>query len=264
MRYCSRLLIPVIMEPERRRGRKELSPEDKRQVTRAAFLKPLNLMMLFIGGGFFAVTQAWWILPLTIVTYTLLVLLASRDPIFTHKVLEKETVSEDGPNDATSLPPERRARWLPRGETRRTVEEALVVYRRLVASIEDSGEVARSVLDDTIPRLHAAAERLVEVAQDREKAAEVAREIRSKTNKDSDNERLSVLRDLESKIESADEEISGTYERLFNLRATMVGASLNSEVENRAAALELNRSLDELNYRLEALGELSSRPDHDA
>ena len=203
------------------------------------------------------VTQAWWIIPLTLFTYALLVLLASRDPIFMRKVLGEETTSE-APDSVSNLPPERRARWLPRGETRRTVEEALVVYRKLVASIEDSNEVARSVLDDTIPRLHAAAERLVEVAQEREKAAEAVREIRSYENEDPDKERLSILRDLENKIKTADEEIFGTKDRLLTLRARMVGASLNSEVENRAAALEINRSLDELNYRLEALGEISS------
>lgn len=250
------------MEPERRRGRKEISQENQRRVTRAAFLKPLNLTMLFIGGGFFAFAQVWWIVPLTLVTYALLALLASRDPLFANRVLGEGTISKGNPDDAASLPPERRARWLPRGETRRTVEEALVAYRKLVASIEDSGEVARSVLEDTIPRLHAAAERLVDVAGDREKAAEAVQEIKSKTNESLDGEKHSVIRDLESKIENADEEISGTYGRFLTLRATMVGASLNSEVENRAAALELNRSLDELNYRLEALGEISSRPEH--
>ena len=228
-------------------------------------MRPLNLVMLFIGGGFFVVTQSWWIVPLTLLTYALLVLLASRDSIFISKVLGEETSlegKEGNPDDVSNLPPERRARWLPRGETRRTVEEALVAYRKLVDSIEDSGEVARSVLDDTIPRLHAAAERLVEVAQDREKAAEAVQEIKSKTNEDPNEERLFAIRDLEAKIENADEEISGTYERLLTLRTRMVGASLNSAVENRAAALELNRSLDELNYRLEALGEISSQPRH--
>ncbi len=210
------------------------------------------------------VTQAWWIIPLTLVTYALLVILASRDSIFISKVLGEDEQLKENPDDVSSLPPERRARWLPRGETRRTVEEALVTYRKLVASIEDSDEVARQVLDDTIPRLHAAAERLVEVAQEREKAAEAVREIGAYENDTPGEERLSILRGLESKIKTADEEISGTRERLLTLRARMVGVSLNSDVENRAAALEMNRSLDELNYRLEALGELADSTGPDA
>lgn len=262
------------MEPEKRPGHREvskspppsarqISQEDRQRVVRAAFLKPLNLTMLFIGGGFFLVTQTWWMIPLTLVTYALLVILASRDSIFINKVLNKDTQLEENPDGISNLPPERRARWLPRGETRHAVEEALVTYRKLVASIEDSSEVARQVLDDTIPRLHAAAERLVEVAQEREKAAEAVREIQSYENDAPDEERLSILRGLESKIKTADEEVSGTRERLLTLRARMVGVSLNSDVENRAAALEMNRSLDELNYRLEALGELSDSS-HDA
>ena len=221
-------------------------------------MKPINLIMLLIGGSFFVITQSFWIVPLTILTYALLVLLASRDPIFVRKALGEDAASKGEPDNTSNLSPERRARWLPRGETRRTVEESLVAYRKLVASIEGSGEVARSVLDDTIPRLHAAAERLVELAQEREKIADAIREIKSQDNGDPGKERLSILRDLEEKTKAADEEISGTHDRLLNLRARVIGASLNSEVENRTAAVELNRSLDELNYRLEALGEISS------
>lgn len=259
------------MEPERRDRHDEptgspvqpTSPEDRRRVIRAALLKPLNLIILFAGGVFFATTLTWWIVPLTLVTYTLLVLLAFRDPFFRRRVLGDDTPSVDATHQAASLPPERRARWLPRGETRRTVEEALVAYRKLVTSIEGSNEVARSVLHDAVPKLHAAAERLVQVAHDREKAAEALQEIKgSQTGGASSEERVSILLDLEDKIRRADEEISGTYDRLLTLRARVVGVSLNSEAENQAAASELNRSLDELNFRLEALGEISSTP-HD-
>lgn len=260
------------MEPERRVRRDEptgspvqpASAEDHRRVVRAALLRPINLTMLFIGGGFFATTLAWWIIPLTLVTYTLLVVLAARDPFFRRRVLGDDGApAVDDTRQAATLPPERRARWLPRGETRRTVEEALVAYRKLVASIEGSGEVARSVLEDAAPKLHAAAERLVQVAHDRERAAEALQEIKGqRTGGASDEERASILQDLEDKIRRADEEISGTYDRLLTLRARVVGISLNNEAENQAAASELNRSLDELNFRLEALGEISSTP-HD-
>ena len=74
----------------------------------------------------------------------------------------------------TEVSPERRARWLPRGETRQKVESALIVYRKLVASIEDADDVTRAVLDDAVPKLHAAADRLVDVGLARERAAEAA------------------------------------------------------------------------------------------
>ena len=54
---------------------------------RAAALRPINVTMLVIGAGVFATTLAWWLLPLTIVTYASLVFLAARDPIFQRKVL---------------------------------------------------------------------------------------------------------------------------------------------------------------------------------
>ena len=100
-----------------------------------------------------------------------------RPIIFQRKVLgREERAPKTAPNavDEHRSLPERRARWLPRGETRQKVEAALDVYRKVVAAIETSDDVTRPVLDDAVPRLHAAADRLVDVAQGREKAAEVA------------------------------------------------------------------------------------------
>ena len=146
---------------------------------RAAALRPINVTMLVIGAGAFATTLAWWLVPLTILTYASLVFLAARDPIFQRKVLGRGEVPKTSPNavESTDLSPERRARWLPRGETRQKVEAALDVYRKVVAAIETSDDVTRAVLDDAVPRLHAAADRLVDVAQGRERAAEVARDL---------------------------------------------------------------------------------------
>ncbi len=146
---------------------------------RAAALRPINVTMLVIGVVAFATTLAWWLVPLTIVTYASLVFLAARDPIFQRKVLGRGEVPKTSPNavESTDLSPERRARWLPRGETRQKVEAALDVYRKVVAAIETSDDVTRTVLDDAVPRLHAAADRLVDVAQGRERAAEVARDL---------------------------------------------------------------------------------------
>jgi len=231
---------------------------------RTAALRPLNVVVLVIGVGIFATTLAatslaWWLLPLTLITYAALVFLAARDPLFQRKVLRGEEVSGRSHNAVESgdISPERRARWLPRGETRQKVEAALDVYRKVVAAIEDSDDVTRAVLDDSVPRLHAAADRLVEVARGREKAAEVARDLDQNSGSSAGTAaRRENLRELETRIDAADAEISGTFEELLDLRAKVVRISIDSE--NPARANDLNASLDGLNARLEALSEVMS------
>ncbi|HZC84468.1 MAG TPA: hypothetical protein VE194_08560, partial [Rubrobacter sp.] len=117
---------------------------------RVAALRPINVTMLVIGAVAFATTMAWWLLPLTIVTYAALVFLSARDPIFQRKVLGRGEVPKTSPNavQSSDVSPERRARWLPRGETRQKVEAALDVYRKVVAAVETSDDVTRTVLDD--------------------------------------------------------------------------------------------------------------------
>ena len=227
---------------------------------RAAALRPINVMMLVIGAGIFATTLAWWLLPLTFVTYVSLVFLAARDPVFQRKVLGRDEGPKASPDAvvSTDVSPERRARWLPRGETRQKVEAALDVYRKVLAAIETSDDVTRAVLNDAIPRLHAAADRLVDVAQGREKAAEVARDLGRDTGSDTPTTtKQENLRELEDRIAAADAEISGTFQELLDLRAKIVRISIDSE--NPARANDLNTSLDSLNARLEALSELMAR-----
>jgi hypothetical protein len=225
---------------------------------RAAALRPINVTMLVIGAVAFATTLAWWLLPLTIATYASLVFLAARDPIFQRKVLRGGEVSKTLPNgvvESSDVSPERRARWLPRGETRQKVEAALDVYRKVVAAVETSDDVTRTVLDDVVPRLHAAADRLVDVAQGRERAAEVARDLSRDTGSAARaGARQENLRELENRISAADAEISDTYQELLDLRAKVVRISIDSEHPVRAN--DLNASLDGLNARLEALSEL--------
>jgi hypothetical protein len=258
-----------LTHPERRSPRPDapessplLSPEERRRVTRAAALRPLNVLVLVIGAGIFATTLTWWVPPLTLVTYALLVYLAARDPIFGRRVLHRR-------EEATRLPdsmdrdvsPERRARWLPRGETRQKVEAALVVYRKVVAAVEDSDDVTRTVLDDALPKLHAAADRLVDVAQSREKAAEALRDLQEHTTgaPAGSKSRKEVVQDLQAKLRTADAEISDTFEKLSTLRSQVVRVSIDSGNRDRATAF--NASLDELNARLEALSEVMSPPE---
>ena len=232
--------------------------EQRNTMLRSAALRPINVMVLVIGVVMTVLTATWWLLPLTLATYAALIFLAARDPIFQRKVL--------GGNGSATLPPaalqsheispERRARWLPRGETRQKVEATLEVYRKVVAAIEASDDVTRTVLDDAVPRLEAAADRLVDVAEAREKAAEVARELRQGNASSTDRTRHENLRHLEGRITTADAEISGTSEELLDLRAKVVRLSIDANNPTRANAL--NASLDDLNARLEALSETMS------
>ena len=224
---------------------------------RAAAFRPINVMILVIGLVF-AMVATWWLLPVTLATYASLVFLAARDPIFQRKVLGGDATPATPTTTLHSreISPERRARWLPRGETRQKVEAALEVYRKVIAAIEDSDEVTRAVLDDAVPRLHAAADRLVNVAEGREKAAEVASELSRSTETPTSTTRQENLRELQERIQIADAEISGTSEELLDLRAKVVRISIDAN--NPARARDLNASLDGLNARLEALSETMS------
>lgn len=231
-----------------------LTPEERGRMARAAALRPINLIVLVIGAVFFVATTAWWIPVLAVSTYAALVFLGSRDPLLRQRMLGRGG-HPPGLSKEDDVPPERRARWLPRGGTREKVEAALVEYRRVVAAIGESDEVTRTVLQDTVPRLHATADRLVDVARGRERAAGTARDLRQNTGPES-GARSKNLRELETRITAADAEISETSEELLDLRAKVVRISIDTE--NAARAEALNASLDELNARLEALGDVTA------
>jgi hypothetical protein len=237
-----------------------LSPEERRQVARAAALRPLNVLVLVIGAGIFATTLTWWVAPLTLVTYALLVFLAFRDPVFGRRILHGGEGAARSLNvGSRDVSPERRARWLPRGETRQKVEAALVVYRKVVTAIEESDDVTRAVLGDVVPKLHSAANRLVDVAQGRERAAEVLRDLRRDTGTPAGgNARQESIQDLQDKLRAADAEISETFEKLLTLRSRVVRVSIDSGDPEQANLL--NASLEELNARLEALSDVVSPP----
>ena len=242
--------------PERREPG-AISSQERHRVLRAAALRPINVLMLVIGAGIFATTLAWWIPPLTLVTYAALVFFSARDPVFGQRVLGGGAARSPGAGDE-GVSPERRARWLPRGEIREKVEVALVVYRKVVTAIEESDDVTRAVLDDAVPKLHAAANRLVDVAQGRERAAETIRELRQHTGPRS-GARAEDLRGLEDSLRAADAEISDTFEKLLTLRARVVRVSIEGGASAQATAF--NASLDELNARLEALSDTMSPPE---
>jgi hypothetical protein len=215
----------------------------------------MNAVVLAIGFVFFVATLAWWALPLTLATYAALVFLGARDPFLQSRVLGRRepVIQQERPRD---LSPERRSRWLPRGETRERVDAALAEYRKIVAAIEGSDDVTRAVLEDTLPRLHAAADRLVDVAHEREAAAGTVRELRARSGPETGT-RDGDLRQLETRIQEADADVSATASQFLDLRARVVRISIDADNAQRVAAL--NASLDELNARLEALDDIAPR-----
>jgi hypothetical protein len=232
-----------------------LSPQERGLMVRAAALRPMNIVVLVIGLVFFVATFAWWAIPLTLATYAALVFLGARDPFLQSLVLGREEPEIQQPRD---LSPERRSRWLPRGETRQRVDASLAEYRKIVAAIEASDDVTRTVLEDTVPRLHAAADRLVDVALERETAAGTVRELRARSGPET-GPRDEDLWQLEARIREADADISATSSQFLDLRARVVRISIDAGNAQRVAAL--NTSLDELNARLEALGDIATRRD---
>jgi hypothetical protein len=224
----------------------------------------MSLLVVVIGAVFFATTLAWWIVPLTLVTYAALVFLAARDPLFRSRILEGREGRPRRPLESSrdrGVSPERRARWLPRGETRRKVEAALEVHRRTVITIEESGDVARAVLDDAVPKLHRIAERLVDVAEKREKAAEAIQDLDSpRTSSKRREGRDADLTALKKELRAADAEISDILEKLSALRARIVRVSIESGGTVQDAAAKLNADLDEMNLRLDALRSTMSPP----
>ena len=125
-----------------------------------------------------------------------------------------------------------------------------------MAAIEASDDVTRAVLEDTLPRLHAAADRLVDVAHEREAAAGTVRELRARSGPETGT-RDGDLRQLETRIQEADADISSTSSQFLDLRARVVRISIDADNAQRVAAL--NASLDELNARLEALDDIAPR-----
>lgn len=240
-----------------------LSPEERRRMIRASLLRPMNLAVPVIGVGIFAITLLWWLPPLTAITYAAVVLLSFRDDGFRERVLRGRTVRQlpNSPaSEKSEVPPERRVRWLPRGETRQRVEAALAIYQKVVTAIEESDEVTRAVLGDALPKLYAVAGRLVDVAHNREQTAAALEDIRLHAAT-SNPERDEDLGRLQEELEAADAEISGMMDGLLNLRARVVRISIESGGPARAAAGDLNRDLDEMNLRLEALETTLSSPD---
>jgi len=226
----------------------------------------MNLLVVVVGGVFFALTLVWWAVPLTLVTYAVLVFLAVRDPLLRESVLrgrdERASRLLKAPRKGVDVSPERRARRLRHGEAHQKVEAALEVYRGTVFAIEESGDVVRTALDDALPKLHHTAERLVDVAEKRERVAGAIRDLeKTRSGAEHHEDRGAELAELENVLRAAEAEISNTFGKLSTLRARVVRISVESRGAALDAAAKLNADLDEMNLRLDALHYTLSPPD---
>jgi hypothetical protein len=247
---------------QRKGGWKSLSQGERRRMILASAIRPLHLMVLLAGFGVFLPTLALWMPPLTLATYGALIFFSSRDPFFQRRVLEGP--QRPGLPDAEREPsPDRRSRWLPRGQTREKLEAALEVRRKTITAIEESDDVTREVLSDATTKLESLGNGLVDLAHRRETASSEVQSLqkRSKNAANGGSQDLQEdIRELQGEVERADEELSNMVERLLTLRSRVVRVSLESGDPAREAAGSLVRDLDDLNRRVEALSETFGEP----
>lgn len=214
---------------------RQLPPEARRRVLRAALLRPWALIVLAIGTFFFATTSTWWAVPLTLATYAALVALAIRDPSFQTLVLEgrdrARAAARSRVQRAVGLSPEERARRLEPGETRTRVEEALEGRRRVLLAIEESGEPAKEALAGVIPELRRTSELLLDLAEARERTSAQS----SPT------------------LAAVDAELSDAPDSFKAFRTEVVRASIDDAEGARARASTLRGSIEETNHRLQEL-----------
>jgi chromosome segregation ATPase len=224
----------------------------------------MHLLILLVGLVMFLTTLAFWVPPLTLATYGAAVFFSARDPFFQRRMLEGR--QRPGLPEADKEPsPDRRARWLPRGQTREKVEAALEVRRKTIAAIEESDEVTREVLSGAIPKLQELGNGLVDLAHRRETAGSEILELQKLREPESGNQTggrgvQDEIQRLQQEAERMDRELSDMVERLLTLRSRVVRVSLESGEPAREAAGSLIRNLDDLNRRVEALGETTEPP----
>lgn len=233
-----------------------LSPEEQRRVTRAALLRPMHLLVAAIGIAFFAMTLAWWVLPLTLVTYLALVYLTASAPLFKRRVLRgRESLSGTAPvlSGGGKASAEQRARELPDGETRRRIEAALTARDRALVAIENSGEAARGLLQDAPPKLDLLLERLIDVSEKREQVASTLRPPEATPDGLRHVARNVPSGQQERELRTMDAQLSDALEKISALRPRVIHVSTESGDDAREAANRLIADLDEMLRHLDAL-----------
>lgn len=221
----------------------------------------MALLMVAIGAFFFAATGEWWIVPLTIATYAALVFLAVGDPIFQNRVLGTANQGQRMPRSPRrpDSSPEQRVRRLGE-ETRLKVEKVLEAHARVLVAVAETDEATQAALDDTLPKLKQVPERLLDVAEARDEAADEAQTLRSRTGRSGGEENPRRLASVEEKLRAADEGLSAAPDALLALRAKVVRASIEGGDATAERAAELDEALDALNRRLDGLYSALSEP----
>ena len=129
-----------------------------------------------------------------------------------------------------------------------------------MVAVEESDDVARTVLADAVPKLRGVVGSLVDVAERREKVARMVRNPKNPGSAPQSEDRGADSAGLEKELRAADEEISRTVEEFSQLRSRVVRVSAESGVAAQEAAARLNTDLDEMNLRLDALRSSTPSP----
>jgi hypothetical protein len=136
-------------------------PSESSSALPAALLRPVNL--LTPGAGLlFALTWApWWVFPLSLIPYAVMVLLTLRDPSF---AASQRRAAEGA--DAGDAPPwEALERELGRGEWGAPLARIATAERNLARETAQAPEAARAVLASTLGQVRAAATLGVQLAR---------------------------------------------------------------------------------------------------
>ena len=235
--------------------REQLSPEEQRRVTRAALLRPMHLLVAVIGIAFSAMTLAWWVLPITLVTYLALVYLAARDPIFTRRILRgrgNRSGTLPAPSGAGKASAERRVRRLSDQEIRQKIEAALNDKDRALIALDSSDEATRSLFQDVPPKLELLIERLVDVSEKRERVIGRSPELTSDgLYREASN--VPSAQEEARELHAIDAHLSETFEKISALRSRVIRISTEDNDNAEELASRLIADLDEAHRRLESL-----------
>ena len=236
-------------------ARELLSREEKRRVTRGALLRPLHLLVAAIGIAFSAMTLAWWVLPITLVTYLALVYLAASDPHFKRHILrgpESLTGTSSTLSGGGKASIDQRVRRLSDGEIRRKIETALTDRDRALIALESSDETTRGLLQAAPPKLELLLERLVDVSEKREQDTARSPELTS-DGLQPEARNFSPEQEEERESHTMDAQLSDAFEKISALRPRVIRISTESDDNAMTLADRLIADLDEALRHLEAL-----------
>jgi hypothetical protein len=127
----------------------------------AALLRPLNLMAPGAGLLFALTVAPWWLFPLSLVPYAIMVLLTLRDPKFVQRAVRIETDGQAGEEiDWARVWKELgRGAWLP------PLQRIAQSERAIGGQLAQTPDAARPILASTLAQVRAAGRLAIDLAR---------------------------------------------------------------------------------------------------